>query len=305
MMLSIVGYIAVFWICCKVEYNGRPLIYLWSDYFSSNGGPTHLKSIEWKIHCENHKHWDAIVVGSSRAERGYDPNFFAHSGIQIFNFGTSAQSIQNSNILVDQILNGSCTINEVWIDLYPTSFKDDALQSSADLIQNLSFCQVPWLIAAENRDFRVVNLILKRFFCSNKEVNLGIARYQTGGYVFVDEEMSNDLKLRAASFKEFEGSSLEIGHKSIAAFESIIENCERHNVKCRFIISPISTFATSIEFDRMLSAINPVLKEHGLSIINLSHLSEIRTINHFYDEKHLNKQGVLLFNGALLEKLDR
>lgn len=305
LLLSIVGYIGVFWLCCNVEYNNRPLVYLWSDYYAPNGGPSHLKSMEWNSYCEKYTHWDAVVLGASRAERGYDPLVFSKCGKQIFNFGTSAQSMQNTHILVDQILSGACTTDEIWIDIFPASFKDDALESSADLIQNIGFVEAPWWIAKENRDFRMVNLLLKRFFCTNEAVDLGKAQYQFNGYVSVDQPLPIELKKQAATFQGYQGSDLEIGSKSLSALESIIENCEKHQVKCRLIISPVSVFALKLELERMLSAIDPIVKAHQVSLINLSKQGNIETTLHFYDEKHLNKQGVLLFNGALLEKLDR
>lgn len=304
-LLTILGYVVVFGLCCLIHYNGRSVVYLWSDYYASNGGPTHLKSLEWNSHCEKYKQWDAVVLGASRAERSYDPQFFANHGMEIFNFGTSAQSIQNSKILVEHILAGSSSTKEIWLDVYPASFKDDALESSADLIQNIGFVEAPFEIARENKDFRMVNLILKRYFCQNGDVPLANAIYKENGYVEVDQTLSDDLKNKLKNFHPFVSSNFQVGEKSLRAFESILKICKEHNVKCKVIVSPVSDFGSQLELDRMLQVITPVLEKEHVTLLNLSKVPGIETTLHFYDEKHLNVQGVKIFNESLLGKLSK
>ncbi len=300
LFLTIIGYVSIFWLVCKIEYNQRPLIYLWSDYYASNGGPTNLKSQEWNKYCEQYKHWDAVILGASRAERSYDPAFFAKNGKQIFNFGTSAQSIQNSKVLLEEILNGGCSTKEIWIDVYPASFYDDALESSADLIQNIGFIAAPFKIAEENKDFRMVNLILKRYFCKNSDVPLANATYEGNGYVAVDQILSNELKDKLKTFHPYISSEFQVGEKSLRAFESILKICAEHHVTCRVIVSPVSDFGSQLELDRLLQVISPVLKSQNIALVNLSKVQGIETSLHFYDEKHLNTAGVAVFNQELL-----
>jgi hypothetical protein len=305
MLLTILGYVVFFGLCCSIQYNGRSLVYLWSDYYASNGGPTNLKSLEWNDHCEKYKQWDAVILGASRAERSYDPQFFVNHGIEVFNFGTSAQSIQNSKILVDHILAGSSNTKEIWLDVYPASFKDDALESSADLIQNIGFVEAPFEIARANKDFRMVNLILKRYFCQNGDVPLANASYKENGYVAVDQTLSDELKNKLKNFHPYISSDFQVGEKSLRAFESILKICAEHHVTCRVIVSPVSDFGSQLELDRMLQVITPVLKSRNVTLVNLSKVPGIETALHFYDEKHLNVQGVKIFNESLLTQLGK
>ncbi len=305
LLLTVFGYLVIYGLCCSINYNGRPLVYLWSDYYSSNGGPTHLKSQEWNSHCEKYKQWDAVILGASRAERSYDPQFFANHGMEIFNFGTSAQSIQNSRILVDHILAGSCSTREIWLDVYPALFKDDALESSADLIQNIGFVEVPFEIAQENKDFRMINLLLKRYFCENGEVPLANASYKRNGYVSVDQTLSIELKNKLKNFHPYVSSDFQVGEKSLKAFESILKICAAHHVKFRAIVSPVSAFGSQLEMNRMLDSILPIMEKYNSTLINLSNTQGIETSLHFYDEKHLNTNGVKLFNQSLLKCLTK
>jgi hypothetical protein len=196
-------------------------------------------------------------------------------------------------------------MDEIWIDIYPASFKDDALESSADLIQNIGFVSAPFEIAKENRDFRMVNLILKRYFCANGDVPLVNATYQSQGYVAVNQTLSKELKNKLENFQPYLGSDFQVGEKSLKAFESIIENCKQHHVKCRFIVSPMSIFGSQLEMNRMLDAILPVMEKYNSTLINLSNAQGIETSLHFYDEKHLNTNGVKLFNQSLLQCLSK
>jgi hypothetical protein len=298
-------YVSVFYLACKIKYNNLPIVYLWSDYFSSNGGPTHLKSIEWDKACSHYQNWDVVLLGASRAERGYDPAFFAQNGIQFFNCGTSAQSMENAAILADNILASACQVKEIWIDIHPASFKDGALESTADLIQNIGFIQAPYEIAVQSRDFRALNLLMKRWFCPNGTVALGAARYNALGFVSVDKKLPQDLTDQIPTFKPYASSDFYPGEKSMLALKKIIGLCKQKNVGLKFIISPVSIFNSEVDLNRMLQAIEPIAAANQIEVINFAHLSTIHTSDHFYDEKHLNTIGVAVFNQALLDTIDK
>ncbi len=296
-------YVSVFYVCCKIKYNQLPIAYLWSDYLASNGGPTYLKSMEWDQACSHYENWDVVLLGASRAERGYNPAIFGSHGIRFFNFGTSAQSMVNASVLTKNILSSACQIKEIWIDMHPASFKDDALESTADLIQNIAFIEAPYEIAWKSRDFRSINLLMKRWFCENGTVTLGTAQYHKLGYVSVDKKLSQDLIAQIPNFKPFVSSDFYPGKKSLQALEEIIQLCKEKHVELKWIISPVSIFNSEVDMNRLLDVLMPMAATNNIDLVNFAHLEGIETAHHFYDEKHLNSNGVAVFNQALLDTL--
>lgn len=303
--ITAIIYAASFFVFCRIQYNGNALIYLWSDYYATNGGATHLKSNEWNEFSSHYTEWDAIVLGASRAERSYDPKIFEQNNLKIFNFGSSAQSIQNSSILLRHLLSGSASVKEVWIDIYPASFKDDALESTSDLIQNIGFVEAPFELAWESKDFRSINLLLKRYCSSNTSKVVVISDYKGRGYVGVNKKMSDQLISTLGEFKPYIHSDFEVGPRSLEALEEIFNLCSSKGVNCQLIISPVSVFGSEIELSRMKEAINPILSKYKAKCLDFSHLDSIETAWHFYDEKHLNEDGVGIFNRHLMLELKR
>ncbi|MEY4329507.1 MAG: hypothetical protein RL609_255 [Bacteroidota bacterium] len=303
--LTAILYVGAFFVLCKIKYNGNALIYLWSDYYATQGGATQIKSNEWNEYASKYATWDVVVLGASRAERSYDPAIFDQNNLRIFNFGTSAQSIQNTSILVPYLLSGSSSIKEIWIDLYPASFKDDALESTSDLIQNIGFFQAPFELAFESRDFRSLNLLMKRYFNSQDSKSNELSDYKGRGYVSVHKKMPEKLASTLSNFKPYSHSDFSVGSRSLMALEGILETCAKHGVGCKFIISPMSVFGSEIELNRMKEAIAPILSKYGATCLDLSHLDSIQTALHFYDEKHLNAEGVKIFNDHLVKVIQQ
>lgn len=299
--LTAILYVGAFFVLCKIKYNGNALIYLWSDYYATQGGATQIKSNEWNEYASKYATWDVVVLGASRAERSYDPAIFDQNNLRIFNFGTSAQSIQNTSILVPYLLSGSSSIKEIWIDLYPASFKDDALESTSDLIQNIGFVEAPFELAWESKDFRSINLLLKRYCSSNTSKVVVISDYKGRGYVGVNKKMSDQLISTLGEFKPYIHSDFEVGPRSLEALEEIFNLCSSKGVNCQLIISPVSVFGSEIELNRMKEAIAPILSKYGATCLDLSHMDSIQTALHFYDEKHLNAEGVKIFNDHLVK----
>src|SRR5262245_26702081 len=88
----VVLYLAGMWLLTHVRLFGRPAIYRTGDYYKWHGG----QSVPQWQEFDQKEHYDVLVLGSSHAYRGYDPEHFAKRGLRMFNLGSTAQTPMNS-----------------------------------------------------------------------------------------------------------------------------------------------------------------------------------------------------------------
>lgn len=303
-LMTIAMYLLTYFFLCKASYRGLPLVYLFSDYLGPNGGFTYNKSLEWNAALHEQKKWDVIVLGASRAERSYNPDFFSKQGIQLFNWGTSAQSIQNSAILLTSILDRAAP-KEVWLDIVPASFKPEALESTADLIQNVSSHALAMHLAQSSGDIRSVNLLAKRFFCSNETwEKKGKSEYQGNGFVSVSDVMERDVYQSCLKGPFAERAYIEPSQEAWKALDVIIALCQSKAVKLRIIVSPTTPLYNRHDHDWLMQQLMERLKESAFELYDFSEDEHFKIPNHFYDEKHLNHAGAMLFDSLFLSAID-
>lgn len=303
LLMSIVLYLLTYFVLCKVKYNGLPLVYLFSDYLAPNGGFTYNKSMEWNAALERYEDWDVIVLGASRAERSYDPEFFANNGVRLFNWGTSAQSLQNSSILLKSILSQSKP-KEVWLDVVPASFKSEALESSSDLIQNVVDDGWAFSIAYHSADIRALNLLSKRFFCSNERwTSKGKSVYQGRGFVSVKDSMEAKVYNDCQKGPFAERAYITPSSKAFNALDEIISLCQKHGIVLRIIVSPTTPLYNIHDHAWMMQWLNEKQANSGFHLYDFSSDKRFSVSDHFYDEKHLNRAGALMFDSLFLSTI--
>jgi hypothetical protein len=74
-----------------------------------------------------------LILGSSHAYRGYDPDIFKKEKITVFNAGSSAQSLECSYVLLRYYANKS---KKLILDIYPGTLSKSTEESQLTLIQN-------------------------------------------------------------------------------------------------------------------------------------------------------------------------
>src|SRR5690606_24208643 len=158
LVLICVFYAIGIYLLKSIPYKERPIIYITNDYYSWKGGDTYMKYSEFN---ENQQ-YDVIVSGSSRAYRGYSPFIFEEQNYSCFNLGTSAQSIKNTYFAIKHYVNKN-NCNLLLLDIFSGAFTKNQLESSSDLIENLSKPAASYDIAWHNKDLRTINIAALRF----------------------------------------------------------------------------------------------------------------------------------------------
>ncbi len=297
-------YLTLYFALCKVNYRELPLVYLFSDYLGPNGGFTFNKSVEWDEAQKRAKKWDVIVFGASRAERSYDPAFFKSNGIDLFNWGTSAQSLQNSYLLLKHILEESQP-KAVWLDIVPASFKPEAFESTSDLVQNVTSNELALDFAWASSDIRSVNLLSKRFFCENvKWEKNGRSHYHAQGFVSVSDAMGEKLYNECLRNPKPQRAYIQPSVEARKALKGIIELCGVKGVPLTCIVSPTTPLYNMYDHAWMMDHLNELKKGYSFSIMDYAGDGTFGIPHDFYDEKHLNHSGALKFDSLILSTIN-
>jgi hypothetical protein len=247
---------------------------------------------------------DVIVLGGSHAYRGYDPRAFQQYGISLFNLGSSAQSMLQSEVLLEQYL-GTLDPQLVIVEVYPGSFAIDGVESSLDLITNGKLDRYMAKMALEVGNIRTLNALIysaERHFLGvgnntqkhappdslNRYVSNGFVERTTGHFVVPPHERTPSARTARKD--------------QLTAFRRMMERLRRENREVVLVEAPIThwryrSLLNHTEHERLMKSFAPYINMNGMAGLDDS--------THFYDSNHLNQQGVEIFNAALLDSLKR
>lgn len=251
---------------------------------------------------ENFSDVDVLVLGSSRAYRGFDPRIFSESGISMFNLGSTAQSPVQSLVLAKQYLK-QLNPELVLIEVSPEIMSTDGLESGLDLLANNTI------------DFHAAEMTLK--------VN-HIKLYHTLIFavfrqlLHLDEDYSEPVRIREDSYVS--GGYVERKMSRYSPPDSMVTKVRRLLPLQRKALSELVAYINQngarvvlIEVPsssvRYRSHANH--DEFSLFVSSLDAYEDFNTrvqlsdSVHFYDASHLNQEGVDIFNKALIDWLEK
>jgi hypothetical protein len=285
-------YAVVFTVLVKVRVRGIPLVYRISETLNWKGGATWQKFKEF----DAGERWDVVVVGSSHAYRGYDPEHFARRGYRMFNLGTSAQAPNNSVDIVEHYLNAHNT-GLLVMDVFEIPLQGTGLEGVADLTQNVTSDAVALRQAMTLKDPRGVNMLTLRWLLSNTPplyfdttyVGLGFSRR-------TDSVSAVPTYIRTGVFEP------EVDQ--VRALKEIIRICRQRGIPIVLTEHPVPSQADSLAHGRFRTFIRDLTGAHGPAFLDFARNHDLDDLNHFYDHTHLNQAGVDRFMPRLIDTLE-
>jgi hypothetical protein len=242
---------------------------------------------------------DLLFLGSSHAYRGFDPRIFSRHGYKTFNLGSSSQTPIQTKILLERYmeqLNPKIIVYEV----YPVIFTMDGVEASLDLIAN--------------------DTIDNKIRCMAKELN-NIKTYNTLIYGYYHQRFHNNETYREVSDKDDDTyipggfvakklafySSTNINHnkkekwipikRQTDAFESILKMINKKKIRLVLVQTPV----TKDVFNSYSN--NPQIDKYFLQKGEYYNFNELLMMNdslQFFNQDHLNQNGVEVFNKAFM-----
>ena len=272
---------------------GIPFIYRATQGNVWEGGGTWLTFNKF----DKAKKWDVIVVGSSHAYRGYNPEVFETYGLNTYNLGSSNQHMMCSYHIVKNYLNKSnCKL--LILDMYDKVFSNDYIESKSDLIQNITNDKAAIQVALEMNDIRAINMITLRFF--NKTIaplNVDTNDYYLGfkkvkRFLNPKNKDENKLKWKYASNKHQE-----------SYLKKLLAYCQEEGIQVVAVSHPSPDLYKMAEHDKFVSEIQGILTAYKVPYYDYTNGKMLGGIYFYADPTHLNHIGVKLFNKKLIQDL--
>lgn len=289
--LSCVIYFGIIYTLYKVEINGHPAVYRFCEVINLKGGNTYQKFREF----DREKQYDIIVLGSSHAYRGYDPRIFEQHGIHLFNLGTSGQTAVNSYFVAKNYIHQHTT-KLVVLDVFDGAYIAGEMESSADLIQNVSDEKAAIDMALHLKDPRALNMYLVRAFNGSRAPYYTDSTYVGNG--FSENRTRVKGKLNYQYYKKKEISSLQLAYlgKILAYFKS-------QGIPVIMVNTPFPKTWDIWAHQNFDDPIEKLAKEYQVPYDDFGVKMQFDEKAFFYDAHHLNQYGVDRFNEVFIQDM--
>ena len=288
-------YMLAFWLLCKVEVGGTPLIYRCGDALNWKGGNSYRKFQDF----DPGKRYDVVFIGSSHAYRGYDPGIFKRHGYESFNLGTSAQSPLNSFAILEHYLTKENT-GLILLDTYEAALEMDGLESTADLSQNISSDAAAVDMALALRDPRGVNMLLLRWMRRDAPVMFTDSSYLPGGSSLNTDSVHGTIHYVT-------GKPLMMQARQQRYLRSFLTWCKKRGIPVVLVGHPYPKQADRKKHEQFEAWLREEVKSFGYPLYDFAfdHGLPLDDRDNFYDHNHLNRAGVEIFNPILIDQLER
>jgi len=289
LLAALAIYAAVIFIFSNVQLIDRRASSFFIPNLQRNGGQEMQMMRDL---TSNETKYDAIVLGSSHAYRGYDPRIFEQSGISLFNAGTSAQNAKGSLVLYNEYLRNRSDV--FVLDIYDPVFELEGTESNMRLIQNVPTNEAALALVQQEFKIYTLNALAVRLASINPTDEAPNADYIKNGFC--------EKKGILYAVEPLNDSVFDANEEMFVAFEKMVKQMQADGKRIVLCSHPLPASPGLHNYhDKFLSKFNPLVQRLGLQYIDLTYYTEGFGINEFADLSHLNQQGVELYNRLLLQ----
>lgn len=281
-------YAAVIFIFSNVQLIDRRMSLFFVPNLQRNGGQE-LQMM--RDLTSNQTKYDAIVLGSSHAYRGYDPRIFEQAGVSVFNAGTSAQNAKGSLVLYNEYLRDRADV--FILDVYDPVFELEGTESNMRLIQNVPTNAAALALVKQEVKMYTLNALAVRLASLNLKDEAPNNDYIKNGFC--------EKKGILYAVEPLNDSIFDANEEMFVAFETMIKQMQSDGKRIVLCSHPLPASAGLHNYhDKFLQRFSPLIERLGVPYTDLTYYTEGFGINEFADLSHLNQQGVVLYNRLLL-----
>lgn len=289
--ISLAVFLLLFYILFKIKKGSTSAIYRTSEIYYWKGGNSYQKFKDF----DEKQDYDAIVIGSSHAYRGYDPRNFEKQGIRIFNLGSSAQTPLNSYWIIRNYIHSNCKL--VLFDVDDGALSTDGFEASADLIQNISSDKAAFQMATCYDNPQILNMLLLRKLNEHQPI-----AYVDSFYVGRGFSQKRD-SIKAALPAENYFSWYHPNETQLEYLEKIIRDLQSKKINILFVTHPSPKERSKAVHEEYLKVLQPLFKKYNVLYLDYSFDHDFDSRSYFFDSNHLNQTGVDKFNVRLINDL--
>jgi hypothetical protein len=296
--LSIITiYVIMMFILSLFSFRNNTITQWSNNYYVPLGGSSYNRFREFKPNY----FYDILFIGSSRTFRGYDPLIFKEDSLSTYNLGSSNQTLRNSYILAEDLIRSKNTSTLI-VDIYSYSLSDISFESSMDLVSNIPNPSTAMKIQARELDIRTTNNFLRRLFTLNEKPVLKEKDAVAFGFCKKTNKLDSALIKKIAQ-NDIQSNPVEIIKEELDYIYKISRLCKERDIQLIFTTSPTSVFFTEKDREKMLDIILPIFESTGDIYLDYSKKLNLDSKDYFFDEGHMNYQGVEIFNKTLIKDL--
>jgi hypothetical protein len=245
---------------------------------------------------------DILFLGASFAYRGFDPRIFKAYGYKTFNLGSSNQTPVQTQVLLERYLDG---LNPKLIvyEVSPRTFTYDGVESTLDVIANDKIDASTLKMVLKINNVRAYNTLLFGYVQQllNKTQNLnpsfvrGPDTYIPGGYV------ARTLTYNTG-YERYPETRWVPLPAQIESFERVLNMIRKKKIKLCLVQSPV----TRVEYNLYKAdhaRIEAYFSGRAKNYLNFNGFLDLDDSLHFLDNRHLNQDGVEIFNRELIKQI--
>ncbi|MAX79398.1 MAG: hypothetical protein CL843_04380 [Crocinitomicaceae bacterium] len=281
------------------------LVILWGELLPVNGFKKNLIYVQQGggftgkrlQEVKNTSEVDVLFLGSSVAYRGLDTRFYTSKGLKVFNLGTSSQTPLETQLLLDRYLQ-QLQPKLVVYAVSPEAFSGDGVESALDLIANDSIQKDMYSLALRLNNMKVYNTLIyaqyKQLMGNHLQQHPDsvneVDRYILGGFT--------ERKMEHLNPPIWDTMAWTFQPEQIESFDTILAAFATEEIPVILVHPPLSpsfykAHTNNAAFDRLM--------EKRGTYQNYNTILSLKDTLHFYDELHLNQDGVELFNQHLYQ----
>jgi hypothetical protein len=265
-------------------------------YFVGAYGHTNTRIKE----VRKNKAVDILFVGSSHAYRGFDTRLFEQGGYHCFNLGSNRQSPIQTELLLARYLN-KLNPKVLVYEVCPIAFSTDGVESTCDIISNDVVDFGALKMAIKQNNIKIYNTLIYSYYRQLLHRDANFAEqivkdddtYISGGFV--------EKKIKYYTQEKIEGNNkAALNDLQKKSFEAIVAMTKAYGIKLLLIQSPVTkaTFNAYVNNDYF----DHKMQQYG-TYYNFNKMIELNDSLDFFDGHHLNQNGVVKFNKAIIEKV--
>lgn len=323
MKKSVLSFIARFVFCCILICFGKVVRYILIDDTASYTRVTFHEMYE-------QENIDVLFVGSSHCYRSFVPAIFDKElGVNTFNAGTSAQSLDGSYMIIKEAARYN-DLKHIYLELYYNiayaKYKERTDLTQTYIISDYmkpSIDKVKYLINASTKEHYPNSFIIGRrnwskFFEADYIKDLLIKKetddYKNYEYTYITNDAewyggkgycANSNTIENWNYFSHKGwNNIELDKFSEDWFKSlqdIIKFCDKNGISLTFVSAPMSNYLTagSENYDDYVELIREITKDTNVDYYDFNLCKEQylpNTSSLFKDADHLNHHGAEIFS---------
>lgn len=243
------------------------------------------------------KNVDVLFLGSSHTFRGFDTRIFQKAGLKSFNLGSPAQTPLQTEYLLERYLD-KLNPKLVVYEVYPITFSIDGVEASMYLTANEDYNPDLLDVAVEQNSLVVYNTLLLSFLeqCLGIDIKDEVMkkneRYIPGGFV--------ERKLEYFDRTPRPKQALKFDEQQFKWFEKNLQLLKERNIDYILVQAPYPK-ATYNSFTN-LDGFDKRMETYG-EYYNFNKVMNLDDSINYFDDSHMNQNGVKAFNKQLIDTL--